>query len=86
MLHDPLEVERGAEALARRNKSFTDTTLPLGVDGVEYIVQPKRGEVSGPQSNVFSVQFGSVAPGGAATIARIESTPHEQPVGVRIAA
>ena len=46
------------------NKSFMDTTLPIGVDRVEYIVQPKRGTVLGEMSNVFSVQFGSVAGGG----------------------
>ncbi|HMN41337.1 MAG TPA: hypothetical protein PKE29_10860 [Phycisphaerales bacterium] len=46
------------------NKSFVDTTLPIGVDRVEYIVQPKRGTVVGPMSNVFQVQFGSVGGGG----------------------
>lgn len=46
------------------NKSFIDTTLPLGVDKVEYIVQPKRGNVLGTPSNVFMVQFGSVVGGG----------------------
>lgn len=44
-------------------KTFTDVTLPVGVDRVEYIVQPKRGTVMGPQSNVFAIQFGSVPDG-----------------------
>ncbi|HMN40305.1 MAG TPA: hypothetical protein PKE29_05630 [Phycisphaerales bacterium] len=66
------------------NKSFTDTFLPVGVDRVEYIVQPTRpGGIVGPQSNVFVVQFGSVS-GGGISIARIESVPHAEPM--RIAA
>lgn len=56
------------------NKSFTDLTLPVGVDKVEYIVQPKRNGVFGEQSNVFSVQFGSVS-GGGMSIATIASEP-----------
>lgn len=44
-------------------KAFTDITLPVGVDRVDYIVQPKRGEVLGAQSNVLAIQFGSL-PGG----------------------
>lgn len=56
------------------NKSFTDTTLPVGVDKVEYIVQPKRGMSFGPQSNVFTVQFGSVG-GGGLTLSTTESAP-----------
>lgn len=47
-----------------RNKTFTDTTLPVGVDNVQYYVRPKRGEAFGPQSNVFALQFGSVGGGG----------------------
>jgi hypothetical protein len=63
------------------NKSFTDMTLPVGVDKVEYMVQPKRGTVFGPQSNVFAVQFGSVG-GGGMSIATIQSVPHEQPMKI----
>lgn len=67
----------GAEA---SNKSFTDLTLPVGVDKVEYIVQPKRLGVVGEQSNVFAVQFGSVAGGGGLSISTIASTPHAEPM------
>lgn len=65
-----------------KNKSFTDATLPVGVDKVDYIVQPKRGEVTGPQSNVFTVQFGSVAGGGSGTLSikTTASTPHAEPM------
>lgn len=62
------------------NKSFTDTTLPVGVDKVEYIVQPKRGMDFGPQSDVFSVQFGSV--GGGMSITDFSATPHAEPMKI----
>lgn len=64
-----------------KNKSFTDMTLPVGVDRVEYIVQPKRGEVFGDQSHIFTVQFGSVM-GGGMSIATIQSVPHDQPMKI----
>jgi hypothetical protein len=64
------------------NKSFTDMTLPVGVDMVQYIVQPTRpGGIVGPQSNVFSVQFGSVQ-GGGMSIATIASIPHAEPMKI----
>ncbi len=64
------------------NKSFTDMTLPVGVDRVEYIVQPTRpAGIVGPQSNVFAVQFGSVS-GGGMSIARIDSMPHAEPMKI----
>jgi hypothetical protein len=64
------------------NKSFTDNFLPVGVDRVEYIVQPTRpGGIVGPQSNVFVVQFGSVQ-GGGMSIARIDSVPHAEPMKI----
>jgi hypothetical protein len=46
-------------------KTFTDSTLPLGVDRVEYVVTPKRGPVAGADSPAFSIQFGSIAAPGA---------------------
>lgn len=47
-------------------KRFTDNTLPIGVDGVSYIVQSKRGEDRSLDSEAVSITFGSVAggPGG----------------------
>ncbi len=66
------------------NKSFTDQTLPFGVDRVDYIVQPKRGEVLGAMSAVYAVQFGSVGGGGGGlAIAGTGTAPSE---GVKIAA
>ncbi|MCW5766535.1 MAG: hypothetical protein KIT68_11240 [Phycisphaeraceae bacterium] len=57
------------------SKSFTDRTLPLGVDQVQYLVQPRRGETAGALSPVFNVQFGSVGgPGLAAEPRTIAST------------
>lgn len=52
-------------------KTFTDVTLPVGVDRVEYIVQPKRGEVLGAQSRVLSIQFGSLPDGLTITGANV---------------
>jgi hypothetical protein len=57
-------------------KTFIDSTLPVGVDKVEYIVQPKRGSDVGPQSPVFAVQFGSVGGGGMAI--STASVPHNE--------
>lgn len=45
-------------------KEFTDETLPVGVDAVQYIVQPRRGDSMGGESNVLALQFGSVGGGG----------------------
>ena len=57
------------------NKTFIDTTLPIGVDKVEYMVRPKRGLSFGMQSPVFSIQFGSVGGGGGGmTITSTEET------------
>ena len=63
-----------------KNKSFTDETLPVGVDRVEYLLQPKRGEVYGPQSNIFTVQFGSVMGGGMNITTA--SVPHAEPMKI----
>jgi hypothetical protein len=64
------------------SKEFTDVTLPVGVDRVEYMIQPKRNEVLGPQSNVFTVQFGSVVGSAGMSIAALTSTPHQTPMKV----
>ncbi|HMN40733.1 MAG TPA: hypothetical protein PKE29_07780 [Phycisphaerales bacterium] len=61
-------------------KMYTDTTLPYGIDRVEYMVQPVRGNVMGPQSNVFALQFGSV--GGGMSIANFASVPHAEPMKI----
>ncbi|XVJ59735.1 MAG: hypothetical protein HEQ23_10155 [Tepidisphaera sp.] len=64
-----------------REKSFTDGTLPVGVDQVEYIVTARRGNEPGVSGPIFKVQFGSVGSGGSFTIASAESTG-EGPVGL----
>jgi hypothetical protein len=63
-------------------KSYTDQTLPYGVDLVQYIVQPVRNGVVGPESPAFPVQFGSVVGGGGMSIARIDATPMSEPMKI----
>lgn len=55
-------------------KEFTDETLPLGVDAVNYIVQPRRGDSLGNESNVLALQFGSVAGGGGGALSILSAT------------
>lgn len=49
-------------------KSWTDETLPRGVDGVNYMVQSKRGSTLGPESDQLAVTFGSVDGPGLRTL------------------
>jgi hypothetical protein len=68
-------------------KSFTDLTLPLGVDRVEYIIQPKRGSISGPQSSVYALQFGSQSgPGASGSFSIINATSTPAEPNVKLAA
>lgn len=73
---------------AGKSKAFTDETLPFGVDRVDYIIQPYRGETPGPQSNIFSVQFGSVIGDGSGSgsgsfqITATSTQPNTQPMKV----
>jgi hypothetical protein len=60
------------------NKTFIDTTLPIGVDRVEYMVTPKRGMDYGVQSPVFSIQFGSVGGGGML----VSTVDHAEPMKI----
>ncbi|MCC6321048.1 MAG: hypothetical protein IT438_06370 [Phycisphaerales bacterium] len=55
-------------------KEFTDETLPVGVDAVQYIVQPRRGESIGGESNVLALQFGSVGGGGGSAFGITSTT------------
>ncbi|HYE62169.1 MAG TPA: hypothetical protein VD997_09240 [Phycisphaerales bacterium] len=45
-------------------KQFVDATIPAGTRSVAYIVTGKRGQQSGPQSALFTVQFGVEGGGG----------------------
>lgn len=84
----PPTAENTPSSSEGRDKSFTDTTLPVGVDKVEYIVQPKRGTVTGPQSNVFAVQFGSVpiGMGGGGSLSIVSTNTEPLKNGVKLAA
>ena len=63
-------------------KSFTDLTLPVGVDRVEYIIQPTRtGGVIGPQSPLFTVQFGTLG-GGGMNISTMQTVQHAEPMKI----
>lgn len=44
-------------------KRFTDTTIPSGTGSLEYTVFGQRGDVSGPESNVIAIRFGTGGPG-----------------------
>lgn len=55
-------------------KNWTDTSLPRGVDGVNYILQAKRGELTSEESDQLAVVFGSQG-GGGFTIASATTTP-----------
>ncbi len=61
----PTDAQRGAPFIlistAGSNKTFTDRTIPAGTPSVEYMLLPTRGDVAGPPSNAFTVQFGSQA-------------------------
>jgi len=50
-------------------KKYMDKTLPFGVDRVDYIVEPVRGNDVGPAGNTFSLQFGMQGGGFAITSA-----------------
>jgi len=39
-------------------KAFSDATVPLGTARATYIIIPRRGDLVGPASTPFSVQFG----------------------------
>lgn len=53
------------------SKKFIDTTLLAGPDMVQYTVQGQRSELSGPVSEVFTVNFGRLPSGvRTASVAR----------------
>lgn len=52
----------GSELGGARTISFTDTTIPVGVGGMTYIVTPRRGGKNGDASEALTVSFGG---GGA---------------------
>lgn len=60
--------------VASGKKSFVDATLPAGVTQVEYIVQPQRSTLKGPDSAVLTVRFGRGGAGGASGIVGANAT------------
>ena len=65
-------------------KTFVDDTLVAGPDSVQYTVQGQRADSSGPESPIFTVNFGRLPNGGltatvaAATSANAASRAAEQ--------
>jgi hypothetical protein len=51
------------------SKTFVDSTLPAGVEFVEYTVQGHRGQSPGPLSNILSVNIGRLQRGISARAA-----------------
>lgn len=49
---------------ASGEKSYTDSTIPYGTDGVSYIVTSQRGQIQGPPSIEQTIAFGSVGGDG----------------------
>ena len=56
-------------------RTFADMTIPFGTTSVSYIITGKRGSQTGPMSNTFTAQFGSVSGGGGLTIVATQSAP-----------
>ena len=64
-------------------RTFADMTIPFGTTSVSYIITGKRGSQTGPMSNTFTAQFGSVSGGGGLTIVATQSAPA---IGMKMAA
>ncbi|MBY0309239.1 MAG: hypothetical protein K2Q09_10895, partial [Phycisphaerales bacterium] len=76
---------RGVRAMKQNcetpsGKKFTDSTLPIGTDFVEYSITPVRSGLSGTATTVM-VRFGSV--GGEQTATLVETNGEG---GVKLAA
>jgi len=78
----------GAVPAARSGRrgltSFTDDTLPRGAAGIQYLVVPQRGTLTGPTSQVFSVMLG-VGPDGTMSLAAA-SAADADPASLRMVA
>lgn len=64
-------------------REFTDTTLPVGIDGATYIFTAQRGQVQGQPSRQLTVTFGS---GGLGRGARANLTLTESASPKKLAA
>lgn len=51
--------------VATGRKSFVDSTIPAGATQVEYVVQPQRARLTGPESPILTVRFGQGGAGSA---------------------
>ena len=57
-------------------KAFVDATLVAGPDSVQYTVQGQRGDLAGPVSPIFTVNFGKLPDGGrSATVSTAAYNP-----------
>lgn len=67
----------GAVPAARSGRrgltSFTDDTLPRGSSNIQYLVVPQRGTLTGPSSEVYTVNLG-VGSGAGLTISAAPAT------------
>ena len=78
---------RRAGVLTERRRgltSFTDDTLPRGAAGIQYLVVPQRGTLTGPTSQVYSVMLG-VGPDGTMSLAAA-SAADADPASLRMVA
>jgi hypothetical protein len=63
-------------------RTFTDSTIPMGTTSVSYIITGKRGKQVGPMSETFTARFGTTGGGGMF----LASTSTSPSVGVKLAA
>jgi hypothetical protein len=66
----------------RGQKQWTDTTLPVNSNGVQYVITGTRGDVMGDPSEILTVTFG-VSSGGGMFIASSTTSPS---TGMKMAA
>ena len=63
-------------------KNWTDNTLPVNSNGVQYVITGTRGDISGEASEILTVTFG-VSSGGGMFIASSTTMPS---TGIKMAA
>ncbi len=66
----------------RGQKQWTDSTLPVNSNGVQYVITGTRGDISGDPSEILTVTFG-VSSGGGMFIASSTTMPS---TGIKMAA
>ncbi len=56
-------------------RMFTDDSIPAGSPSVQYQIRAFRGQMSGPASSIFTLQFGHGGGGSFATMNKTEKAP-----------